>query len=201
MIAAEVLDAMLQAGCTAEQIVAAVKADAAIEERKRDEKRAKDAERQRKHRGKNSVSRDVTVTNGDGRDTLDKKGPHTPKKINPNPPPISPQFCDRIVESWNLAASRTELPSARKLNPERCTKLRRRLKSFSEAEMLEAIAKLASSPFHCGENDRGWKADIGWLLKSDENVTKALEIRPKATSPPVDPLVAKILARESAASH
>ncbi len=79
MIAAEVLDAMLAAGCTAEQIVAAVKADAAIEERKLQEKRDKDAERQRQHRAKTkSVSRDVTVTSGD--------------KCDPSPSPsLSPQ--------------------------------------------------------------------------------------------------------------
>lgn len=58
MIPSEVLDALIASGATAEMIVAAVKADAAIDEQKRAEKRQKDAERQRRHR----ESRDVTVT-------------------------------------------------------------------------------------------------------------------------------------------
>lgn len=189
-LTAEALRVMLAKGLTLEDAIDIAEA--------MEPARSSGAERQARYRQRKKEEGDVTRDVTDN--TLDKKGPQTPKKINPNPPPISPQFCDRMVESWNLAASRSDLPTARKLSSERCAKLRRRLKSFSEGEMLEAIAKLASSPFHCGENDRRWKADIGWLLKNDENVTKALEICPKATSPPgsVDPLVAKILARQSA---
>ncbi len=86
MIAPEVLDALLAHGATAEMIVAAVKADAAIEQASIDARRAKDAERQRRHRS----SRDVTVTNGDTPSPL-----NPPLKVSPDPfkksPPISPQ--------------------------------------------------------------------------------------------------------------
>lgn len=41
--------------------------------------------------------------------------------------------------------------------------------------MLEAIKRLSTSKFHCGQNDREWKADIGWLIRNSENVAKALE--------------------------
>lgn len=64
----EVLDALLAAGATAEMIVAAVKADMADDERRRDAKRAGDAERQRRSRSNrrpHRVSRDVTVTECD----------------------------------------------------------------------------------------------------------------------------------------
>jgi len=73
-----VLDALLEAGCTREQIVAAVKADMAEAEAAKDDKRAKDAERQRRHRARNDPSRDVTVTNGDS-------------VTSPLPRPLSPQ--------------------------------------------------------------------------------------------------------------
>ena len=81
------LDALVAAGATVEQIVALVKADMAEREALLAEKRAKDAERQRRHR----ESRDVTVTDSDSRDT---PSPLSPPKKDPEPqkitPPISP---------------------------------------------------------------------------------------------------------------
>lgn len=79
MIRPEVLDALLAAGATAEMIVAAVKADAQQEEIRLQEKRVKDAERQRKSRS----SRHVTVT---PRDRCD-----TPNDIYSNPDILSPE--------------------------------------------------------------------------------------------------------------
>ena len=69
MIRAEVLDALLEAGASAEMIVAAVKAAASAEEAKRDERRAKDAARQRRLRGtraaaKESPAKPVTLRDG-----------------------------------------------------------------------------------------------------------------------------------------
>lgn len=56
-----IIDAMVKAGCSAEQLAEVVRAHEADRERAAAEKRTKDAERQRRHR----MSRDVTVTNGD----------------------------------------------------------------------------------------------------------------------------------------
>jgi hypothetical protein len=39
----------------------------------------------------------------------------------------------------------------------------------------EAIDKIASSPFCCGENDRGWRADVSWFLDNSDNYVKVLE--------------------------
>ena len=63
-VTAEMLDAMLTAGCTAEQVVAVVKADLKACAREKELKRTKDAQRQREHRERKRevVSRDVTVT-------------------------------------------------------------------------------------------------------------------------------------------
>jgi hypothetical protein len=45
-----------------------------------------------------------------------------------------------------------------------------------------ALSFIERSAFHRGENDRGWKADLAWLLKSG----KAEELAERATgaSPP-----------------
>jgi hypothetical protein len=37
------------------------------------------------------------------------------------------------------------------------------------------MANLAANKFHCGENDRGWRVNLGWFLKA-KNFTKALEM-------------------------
>lgn len=84
-----VLDALLEAGATAEMIVAAVKADATLEQSRIESRRAKDRERQRRHR----LSRGVTVTDCD---STDKPSPlNAPPKKAPDPkntpPLISPQ--------------------------------------------------------------------------------------------------------------
>ena len=39
----------------------------------------------------------------------------------------------------------------------------------------EIITKVAESAFCTGHNDRGWEADIDWLLENDENYVKVLE--------------------------
>lgn len=46
------------------------------------------------------------------------------------------------------------------------------------------IQWLASSAFYCGENDRGWRADLDFLVRSDDNVLKLLERRENETSSP-----------------
>lgn len=71
------IDAMLAAGCTAEQLAAVVRAHEQAESEKVTVKRAKDAERQRRSR----MSRNVTVT---PRDACDEVSPK--KETSPTPP-------------------------------------------------------------------------------------------------------------------
>jgi hypothetical protein len=97
---------MLAAGATAEVIAAAWKAELACQQKALEEKRAKDAERQRRHR----MSRDVTVTNSEsrGQDATpapDKVSPQTPNQINPTPappynPPSSPKRGNRLPDDF-----------------------------------------------------------------------------------------------------
>lgn len=91
-LSSAVIDALVASGCTVEQLAAAMKADLAEQEARRAAKRENNAERQRRFKAKRkgetldnagNALPDVTA--------LDKKGPQTPKKINPEDPPISPQ--------------------------------------------------------------------------------------------------------------
>ena len=86
-ISADVLDAMVASGCSAEQIAAVVKAAMASQERAQEAKRAKDAERQRRSRAnRHGESRGVTVTDRDssGRDVT----PPPPLPPLPSPGPL-----------------------------------------------------------------------------------------------------------------
>lgn len=105
---AEVLDALVAAGVTAEQLAAALKAEMRAEEERKEIKRAKDAERQRRYRARvTPVTRDnadVTAVTCDP--SPDKESPHTPKEITPNQLPpsppkggSSPKAC-RLPDDW-----------------------------------------------------------------------------------------------------
>jgi hypothetical protein len=82
----EVIDALVAAGVTAEQLAAAMKADHAQEEVRRAAKREKDAERQRRYRLSRSVTRDNALQGVTPRD------PPSPE-VSPTPPsyPLSPK--------------------------------------------------------------------------------------------------------------
>lgn len=62
---------------------------------------------------------------------------------------------------------------------ERVKKLNLRLKIFTLEEILKALENLSKSEFHQGNNDRGWKADADFLIRSDEQVDKWLNSKPK----------------------
>lgn len=78
-----------------------------------------------------------------------------------------------FVEYWH---SKPGLPKIRALSGGRQEKLltRMREKLFAE-NWQEIIDKVAASPHCTGKNGRGWKADIDWILKNDENYGKVLE--------------------------
>jgi len=174
-----ILDALLEAGASAEMIVAAVKAATRQEQARRDEKRASDAARQRRHR---RASRGVRVTPRDEADL-------PPNEYISNPP-ISPQSSDedrppranlemlgdRVVAAWNDGPKQAGAIPCRGLNPRRETSLAARLREHGEEALFEAIRNLAQSRFHCGDNARGWRASLGWLLGSAEKFQSLLEI-------------------------
>lgn len=51
-----------------------------------------------------------------------------------------------------------------------------RLRVFSPDDLFGAIKKASRSPFHRGENDRGWVADFEYIMRSDENVDKLINL-------------------------
>jgi hypothetical protein len=175
MLKPEVLDALLAAGATAEMIVAAVKADARHEEIRLQQKRDADAERQRRHR----MSRSVTVTPRDETGPPNEyiSNPPEPSEANASPSPL----LEKVVSEWNAGPAANGARKATKLDASRKALLRARLRDHGEADLFAAMANLGASKFHCGENDRGWRANLGWFLEA-KNFLKALEMTSEASA-------------------
>lgn len=58
-----------------------------------------------------------------------------------------------------------------KLTPKRSAAIDRRLDDAGYEMIIRAIKNIANSPFHMGQNDKGWKADlVDFLLRSYEKV-------------------------------
>lgn len=63
-------------------------------------------------------------------------------------------------------------PNTFKLTPKRQKKIKSRLKDCGETMIRKAIENTAKSEFYRGENERGWKADLDFILRSYEQVER-----------------------------
>jgi hypothetical protein len=78
-----------------------------------------------------------------------------------------------VVDAWNSLGP--PFPSVRGLSEKRRRALRSRLADPDwRSSWRDALARLPTSRFLRGENDRGWRANIDWFLRPD-SVTKILE--------------------------
>lgn len=141
------------------------------------------AERMRRHRAKKAEASGKPVTRNV---TAERDERDPPNDIYSNPPvPPSAKAdsppSEKIVEAWNAGPAKAGATASRGLTASLKSLLRARIKENGADGVLEAIRNLAASKFHCGENDRGWKANLGWMLKA-ENFQKMLELTPAKPS-------------------
>lgn len=176
-----VLDAMLAAGCTADQIVATVKAalvaEQQAEEARRAAKREGNAERQQRFRDRRKERKETRNKNNALRAvTPPIEYIHTPK------PDISPDGenqtervddCATVAKLWNEMAKPIELSACTKMEGKRRKACQARLRADGLEAIQAAIQRIPKSPFLRGELGN-WAADIDFLLKPD-SVTKILE--------------------------
>ena len=78
----------------------------------------------------------------------------------------------RIVEVYNLYC--TNLPQVQKLTDKREKSIDKFLKEFSIEQFEEICKKANTSAFLIGDNDRKWKADFDFLMRTDK-ATNILE--------------------------
>ncbi|MCE5263245.1 MAG: hypothetical protein LLG97_06900, partial [Deltaproteobacteria bacterium] len=92
---------------------------------------------------------------------------------------------DRIIGVWNEDRKDREKIRA---TPKRVAHVGARLRDGFTPEQLESVVrKLKASPWHSGENDRGWKAPgPEFVLRSTEKVEEwiAREDRPRGKAAP-----------------
>lgn len=76
---------------------------------------------------------------------------------------------------YNEAAARSGLPQAQAMNDQRKSAIRRRLKDAGGIEGWKiALEKVEASPHCTGQNDRGWKADLDFILQP-KSFTRLME--------------------------
>ena len=63
-------------------------------------------------------------------------------------------------------------PNTYKLTDKRKQKIQARLKDAGIEMLIKAIVNTASSSFHTGDNDRGWHADLDFIVRSYEQVER-----------------------------
>jgi hypothetical protein len=161
---------MIAAGATVEVIAAAWKAEMAAQEKAIEAKRAKDADRQRRHR----ESRDVTVTNAE---SCDSPAPLTPPlKVSPDPfkitPPISPHPIRRGTRlpdnfetpgAWiDWAAEKRGWPRAEAREEAECFARYWQAKSGKEAVKLDWFKTWQN--WVTNSRRRGGDASDGWSV-------------------------------------
>ena len=79
-----------------------------------------------------------------------------------------------VIESWNKKAEDLNLKKIKLMNDVRKRKLKKIIKDFGEENIRKAIDKIEFSNFLRGENNRGWKIDFDFLIRSDK-LTQILE--------------------------
>lgn len=102
------------------------------------------------------------------------------EEIKDRPAVPSPSLLFEIFEAENKS-----LPGVKTLTGDRIRKCRTRINQAVKDGCLEryledfrsAVKKAQSSPFLCGDNDRGWRASFDWLIDNATNLYKILEGR------------------------
>lgn len=81
---------------------------------------------------------------------------------------------ERLVAIWNDRTSRP-IPSCREISKYRRQKLTKRLGERVLDQWTEIIDRIQASAFCRGDNERGWVADIDWLIGSPDPAVRVLE--------------------------
>lgn len=89
-------------------------------------------------------------------------------QMQPDPRAINGFNLQQAVEMWNALARELDLPLCAKLSKTRAGKLRARLQDAGGlGGWQKALEKIRGDPFFTGDNPRGWRANIDFLLRED----------------------------------
>lgn len=68
-------------------------------------------------------------------------------------------------------------PNQTKLTKARLEKLKLRIKQNGSEQLEAAIRNTAASDFHRGNNDRGWSADLDFIIRNQEQVERLSQLK------------------------
>jgi biotin operon repressor len=153
--------------------------------------------RERRHRGDGSRSSDMIMLDlsrtqqrstqlrsSEQRSTQQQPKSHgatAEPVIEPSIPSLSAREaktdCEEKLafDAFNDLASELGLPKAQTFNASRKAKIKQRLNECGGLiGWMDALAKIRGSPFLCGDNDRGWKANLDFVLQQS-SFTRLME--------------------------
>ena len=92
------------------------------------------------------------------------------KEPSKEPTPIAPKGGPtpmdalKAFEAYNATALRCGLPQASTMSKDRQRKIIARLRDYGLDGWAQALANVEKSSFLTGKNDRGWRANLDWLV-------------------------------------
>lgn len=89
--------------------------------------------------------------------------------INTNTTPKEEYPVDNFVSDYHMICK--SLPRCTVITDTRRSKIKKILKKYSKTQILQVFNNLESSDFCKGNNDRGWKANIDFILREDKFVS------------------------------
>jgi hypothetical protein len=112
-------------------------------------------------------------TKDQGREGADARPPRAEPDLDP--PASLDRICLEALNRWNATAAETGLPQAQRLTDQRRKAMRARLEECGGLDGWDtAMGKIRESRFLCGQNDKGWSADLDFVLQA-KSFTKLME--------------------------
>lgn len=127
-----------------------------------------------------SVSEDNN--NIEERENLNKQGSPLEDSLMSQKTPVAPQN-NRLSSTIGLYDFFKAVSGQKPMLTEgRKRKIAARLKAFPEDQIKIGIEKCFKNSFYSGQNDRGWKADIDYVFRTDEIMERLINLFPEKQS-------------------
>lgn len=95
---------------------------------------------------------------------------HSAVVSDPQTEATSTALAEEILREWNKLAKAKRLSSVLSMTP-RLPVIQTRMRHDGFAQQWrKALKVIEKSGFHCGQNDRGWKASLDWFLGTKHGV-------------------------------
>ena len=120
---------------------------------------------------KQSLPNNIDIDNIDN--NIDNKGDGDKENKNSNESQEMEHVYQHYLDQFGTTAGRYKLTDKRK------AKLKSRLQDCGADMLIDAIDHARADYFYNGDNDRGWKADLDFIIRSYENTEKLANLTPR----------------------